>query len=298
MHIRATTAAAISLTCAAVSFPPMASALEDVSFSVSLGRNASTLYEDPTGGGGPYPASVCNTVAACDTAALSTSPGAIGSEDSWGVANINSISPALGGGNLYQAGSGGLGLSSNQYLSLMFYGLQDYSVDYTTAANFNAKTEAVATGAYIDIYALDNNPLSFAGGPSGRDGSNGYTGLTDQSAPLWLRLEFATGALNDDRTLLDVDFSLDSGTGDSSAYLNVIGGSAAALFDTNSVTGLNGETRDAVITIDTTADATAGWSVRIAGNLETAIPVPATLWLLGAGLVGVGAMRRFRKTGA
>jgi hypothetical protein len=258
-----------------------------VNTSLDFGYNASTFYF----GAGP---TICTTVAGCDAATPKVlSPGGIGSEDSWGVGSLDTITEIGTSNVLWNSALGGLGVPAGKFLSFIFHGLADYAVT-SVGTSFNAKTVATNSGAYLDVYIVDSEQ-SFTAGPAGRTGETTYTGLNTAGQTLWLSAEFTSGAIiGDTTTLLNADFNTGTNQGSSSAYLDIIGGTAQAYFDTNAEIDRNGIARDIRLAIQTNSPAdVTSFTVNIGGNIYSAVdlPAPAPLLLLGAGLLGIVGLR-------
>src|SRR5688500_6280384 len=64
-------------------------------------------FDAGTVGYGETAGLVCNSVASCDAAAGLQSPGSIGSEDTWGIFSIESITNSSTGQQIFTAGQGG-----------------------------------------------------------------------------------------------------------------------------------------------------------------------------------------------
>lgn len=252
---------------------------------------------------------ICNSVATCDTAALpgnggNQAPGSIGSEDSWGVTNVlgitNDISSSL------NWASGNLG----KRLGVIFYGVTDSRVDNLISPGVAEFQVVRATGGIVDFWLYDNTDLNDTvpigtTGIAGRSGAGGYTGLTTQpSSVLAMRLLMTPGAVTEDlATTYTATFNLLSGVGQGRAFMNIdetVGlQSWIDFFNTNGIADQNGVFRD--FGVDFTGSTqgigqTITWTLGVTGQVRGgSIPLPGTLLLIGAGLLGFGARRHWRR---
>lgn len=247
-----------------------------------------------TGYGNGIP--VCNSVATCDTnintePGAVKAPGAIGSEDTWGIFSIQSITRISDNVLLYSIGQDG------KFLTGMFGGFTDELV-YRLPVGFPTPTDttiAYSNHGWLNLYENASN-YTAAQGPGGRTGIYDYTGIT--GGTLLLSALFAGTA---DAAIPGYSYKTNYGStsysGDSQGFMDVTGGSWAAMLDTNSLTDLAGGTRDLYLTASyddvNGAASKLGWTVTSTGQVKgSAIPEPATLALLGLGLVSMASMRR------
>ncbi len=231
----------------------------------------------------------------------SGSTGAIGEEDTWGIARILSITDLAGSVVWSEAGK-------NQQLTVMFYGEQDFYVNQLA----NGFQEINGVGLHVDIYLqnMDDplftqyNPLAGSGGRSSLDE---YATVTDG----WniLRTRSVAGFLHDDGTLggLDAEFSSifnASSGGTGQMYLDVIGGTDAALFDQNAYTStfVDGRTADMFAQFTTTVltpGSVGDWLVRsndpVTGIYASPIPEPSTYGLIAASVLAGAMLYRRRQ---
>lgn len=241
-----------------------------------------TNYKGQKGG------TICASVSACDTAAIAPAPGAIGSEDTWGIFQVTGIISNDGFNTLlWTQGSGG------EYITGMFHGLEDAVVNGGTTAS---KVEAHSTGGSVQFYVdntLANYSAGAALGAAGRTGAASFTGATNGT--LWLDMNFAGTADSDYSGLAyQSNFSTASLNGSGSGYLDVVGGSYAGQIKKGTETDLDGNKRDAFLQSTYSPNSNApSWTVTNRGGLDTnVIPEPASLALFGLGLAGLASLRR------
>jgi hypothetical protein len=238
---------------------------------------------------------ICTSIGDCNTEADGPAPGAFGpDEDTWGIFSISSISNTLTGQDTFNRGDNG------EYLNGIFYGLSDAYVEYTASTG---DITALAQGGKLDIYLnsqpWDPDPNGDANGPGARIGEDGYTGITDVGGSLWLSLEFKPDVTSNASlagSTYRSTFSLNSVAGSGQGYLDVTGGSAAALFTTGTIVDPTGEFHDALLDVtfndQNGVASNIGWTVISTGALTTEVPEPATALLFGAGLGLIGWTRR------
>jgi hypothetical protein len=287
-------AAGIALACGAVG---TASA-----FTITAGDIKFTIdnYDAGTTGYGNTSGVKCNTVATCDAVAgIVQAPGSSGSEDTWGIFSVAAITNISTGNTLFTRGVDG-------FLTGIFYGLDDALVEVLCGIATGCTTSAFAVNGSVDMYlnSADYNPdpNNDDDGPGGRIGTNGYKSITDAGGTLYLSANFAkevNGVALGYTYLTKYDNASLAGNGQ--GFLDITGGSAASIFDTNTLVDPMGGKHDLFLTVtydDADGLASAnGWTVTSAGQVKAAAtPEPGTLALFGVALAAAGALRR-RKAG-
>jgi hypothetical protein len=219
----------------------------------------------------------------------------------FGVLRVTSIHDADGNALFVS------GFMGSPWLTGVFYGIEVTEVT-PDGTGFNGK----ATGGRIDIYLNPTNfdPNQGTGGYGAAGcaiGGSCYNGITNvPGGELVLSLELASGIdpLNSNVTL-NADFNTATlpTSGGAQAYYNVIGGSLASKFDTDSLDTPFGK-RDMYAENNFCPNGFPGcgteagdWQLQSDDPIEGyVIPEPATLAVLGVGLLGLGvAVRRRRR---
>lgn len=263
-------------------------------FIISAGDLKITIdgYDIANVGYAAVPGLKCqNSTANCDAASLGAA--GMGSFDTMGIVSVASITNMAGDVTYFTRINDG-------YLTGVFGGLLDRSVE-TTCGILGCTTSILSEGGYFNLYK-NTAQYDASLGPAGA-GVNLlagiYPGITDGA--LYLSGVFVSGALfGDTDTTYINSYNNSTLAGAGQGFLNVTGGSAAGLFDTNSLTDLNGQQRD--LFMDATyndangAASGLGWTVALTASIKgAAVPEPGALALIALGMIGAGAATARRK---
>lgn len=263
-------------------------------FIISAGDLKITIdgYDIANVGYAAVPGLKCqNSTANCDAASLGAA--GMGSFDTMGIVSVASITNMAGTVTYFTRINDG-------YLTGVFGGLLDRSVE-TTCGILGCTTSILSEGGYFNLYK-NTAQYDASLGPTGA-GVNLlagiYPGITDGA--LYLSGVFVSGALFGDTDTTYINSYINSTlAGGGQGFLNVTGGSAAGLFDTNSLTDLNGQQRD--LFMDATyndangAASGLGWTVALTASIKgAAVPEPGALALIALGMIGAGAATARRK---
>jgi hypothetical protein len=223
-----------------------------------------------------------------------------GIEDNWGIGNITAIygsDPTP----VWQEGDDG------EHLRIIYWGLDTTSSSFPSFTTGQAAIDITGSMtipyAGADIWLWDSDLPGYtdidpSGGPGARLDFDLYPTVSGGNIaggmPL-ARLVFGPGVVGP--TDITLGFYTGELTGLGAGYLDVIPGSGAIadLTDTNGFPTAYGD-RDIFFQFNYSIPGPYGWQLTMTdplfGNTSVAVPEPSTIFLLGAGLAGVGLMRR------
>jgi hypothetical protein len=233
----------------------------------------------------------------------------VGSQN-YGIVKLTSISDPTTGTDIWQSGDNGAEITG------VFNGITVKTITPTLGGDV-----VDSTGGTLNLYINPNGTFATAGGFGQGAGGYGITGCSVASlcydgisnaaaGGMFLTLDWAAvgvvadGTITVDGTLSALTTPL---TGTAQGYANVTGGDYASHFDTNGQLGGSdvflqddvctpGDTGCVSLTAAGGSPADGGWMLRSNDPVRGAyIPEPATLGLLGIGLLGIGIASRRRK---
>jgi len=215
-----------------------------------------------------------------------TTPGAIGSEDTWGILRVANI--VSGGNTVWQAAAEG---SGGQQIRGMFYGGQDYY-----AQIFAGGTQVFnSVGIKLDLY-LSNTTTNWGDVrdqlEGGRTGLSSYTGVTTIGTQILGAAGIPGFFVDDAFQFTDADASFHSVFNPNGTAF----GSGRFGINTQNINPPLGPISDFTFANNSNPTEALGWTVFLSGNSTgTLVPVPepSTYGLIAAG--GLLALVTFRR---
>jgi len=217
-----------------------------------------------------------------------TTPGAVGTEDTWGIFQINNITQGSGvGSTIYTSNQ--LAPNPYQYYGV-FYGSQDSGTSFDALTN---TTNFLSSGLHLDIWALNVNDVGDAywttvfnqgTGAGGRIGTSGYDLITNVGGSLVL----SAAAIGNTTGAYHHSNGTTFNNGDLAVTLNNLFTIPAGNILGPLTYALSG----------VTTNVPSDWSVSFGGPITGSVipvPEPSTYGLVAAGaLLGVVAFRRMK----
>ena len=211
-----------------------------------------------------------------------------GSEDSWGVAQIDQVQTLPSPGSLLFDKD----IPGSGELTVFFYGFDD---DYLSVPDLVSGNTSIGSKlGHIEMWfdpTPDYNPALGTAGRSNILDPTFYNTVTDDGT---LVLDLAPVSQNGFGHTLVSTFNFNSFAGSGAMYLDVTGsGSMDSLFDTNTQLFGSDFFLEYTVRSNTGTGSQGDWIVRGAGRAEgDVVPEPASMILMGIGLAGAARLRR------
>lgn len=217
-------------------------------------------------------------------------------DDTWGIANVTELRSNLGVQQWFEGKSG-------EHLTVIFYSGVDTYFQETAPGEWIINAVGMRMDFWEDVGPV--TPLDISAGSAGRTAADMYTTATDgtlilsvESVPGFLHQPGVYGGAN---AQFESQFNANNNSGTGSAYFQVIGGTMASIFDTNTIQNGN-SVANGVLNADlwmqftTTPTLISDWLVESDDPVRGfyLIPEPASLGMLGCGLITMLARRRRR----
>ena len=229
-----------------------------------------------------------------------------GTEDTYGIARINTITDTTTATTTYDRQAAGA-----PQLTAFFYGFDDVLVKDISSTPLKPSVSLLSTGGHLVIYQdtlKDYNPATPPDAKTDRYGATG-DGMNEITHGTVL-LDLVPTALMFDAThtfTMDETFSFSTFIGTGDMYLDVVGGTWASLYDTNSIATNDplhpladirlGFSSEPAITASPGV-LSRNWLVQGTGEGQTVsstVPEPMSMLMVAMGMLGVGATQRKRK---